>query len=254
MTIKEMNLNIFYRIMKYSKIIQVIVMAASCACVAVAADKSHYTIKVDDFSELNVVNAINVDYVCSTDSAGLAVFDATPDMASLLMFSNNGKNRLTIQTATDGVKYTGLPTVRVYSNFLTKVENSGDSLVRVLTVAPGPKFTATLIGNGRLSVRDITANQVDASIKTGNGQMAVSGKCQNANLHNTGAGSIQADGLVATNTKCSVVGTGTIGCYVKENLSVQGMGTGKVYYVGEPSKIKNRSMGIKYMKLGEEKD
>lgn len=238
--------------MKYLSFIPTVTLLLMATSSANGAEKSHYELKVNDFTELKVVDAVNVDYACHPDSAGLAVFDATPETASTILFSNNGKNRLTIQVATDGLLTNSLPTIKVYSNYLVKVENSGDSLVRVLTVAPGPKFTATLIGNGRLSVRDIKANQVEASIKTGNGQMAVGGKCRDVNLHNTGTGSIQADGLVANNVKCSVVGTGTIGCHVKDVLSIQGMGTGKVYYAGEPSKIKNRSMGIKYHPLGAE--
>lgn len=238
--------------MKYNTLLSVLALVIASTFTSRAATESKYEINVNDFTELRVVDGLNVDYVCNPDSAGFAVFHATPEVSSMMMFSNNGKNRLTVQLSDDATGKTGLPTVTVYSNFLLQVENTGDSLVRVLSVAPGAKFKATLIGNGRLSVRDITANQVDAAIKTGNGQLVISGRCQNANINNTGTGSIQADGLVATNAKCSVMGTGSIGCHAKENLTIQGMGTGKVYYEGSPE-IKNRGMGIKFSHISEEK-
>ena len=95
------------------------------------------------------------------------------------MFSNN-KQTLEIQLSTDGINHTGLPLVTVYSRFLTKVENSGDSLVRVATVEPTPSFRARLIGNGQISIRNIDTNYLDASLETGNGVMAISGSAAKA--------------------------------------------------------------------------
>lgn len=212
--------------------------------------RSRYCLDVHDFTELKVTNGLNVDYVCSADSAGLAVFDTTDDLASIIMFSNNDKGTLRVELNTDGFKYHDLPTIRLYSSFLNKIENAGDSLVRVLTVAPCPEFNATVIGNGRLSVRDIHATTVNGKIKTGKGQLVINGKCTKANLHNTGTGSIQADGLEAAEVKCSIFGTGPIGCHATGALISQGMGSGKVYYRGpETLKIRSRGLGVKVIPI-----
>lgn len=211
--------------------------------------KSCYTLDVHDFTQLKVDNSINVDYVCNPDSAGMATFDTTDALASLLIFSNNNKGVLTIELNTDGYKYHGLPTIRVYSSFLTKIENSGDSLVRVLSVAPCPEFSATLIGNGRLSVHDIRSTTVSGIIRTGCGTLVLNGECSKANFRNTGTGSIQADGLKARTVVCKMVGTGPIGCSVSDELAIQGMGSGKVYYRAlngiDNILLKNRAIGIK---------
>ncbi len=238
--------------MKIKQVIASLLLYITAAVTVAAQAPSRYELVVKDFTELLVLNSINVDYKCNPDSAGIAVFDATPQEASMIMFSNNGKNRLTIQLSDDARDRTELPVVTVYSNFLLQVENSADSLVRVVSVAPGAKFKAILMGNGRLSVHEVTANQVDASIKRGNGQMVVTGRCQSANLSNTGTGSIQADELAATNVKCSVMGSGSIGCCAKENLSVQGMGLGNgtVFYKGTPT-IKDRSVHISLVNIQE---
>ena len=221
---------------------------AALALSVSAADNTRYELDVKDFSELKVTDAINVDYRCNPDSAGKAVFYATPEIASQILFVP-GTNKLEIQLAPDesGVRR-NLPVVTVYSSYLTFAENSGDSTVRVLSVAPGPKFRARVIGNGRMVVRNVKATQVDASIDTGKGSVVVYGEATSAKLTCTGTGSIQADELKASTVKCSVWGTGTIGCWPQENLSVMGAGSGTVYYRGKPS-IKNRSLGVKLSAL-----
>lgn len=222
-------------------------LAALTATQGAAQAPTRYELDVKDFSELKVTDGINVDYVCSPDSAGKAVFFATPDVASQILFVPN-KQKLEIQLSDDEKTTRGnLPRVRVYSNILTFVENSGDSMLRVLNVNPCPKFRARVIGNGRIVVRDIKATQVDASLDTGKGSLVIRGTAETANLSCTGTGSITADDLVAETVKCKSFGTGTIGCAPTKNLSVMGM-SGTIYYRGAPA-IKNRSLGVKVLPL-----
>lgn len=207
----------------------------------------HYALNVKDFSELCVVDGINVDYVCMPDSAGYAVFDARPEVASQIMFEPSG-GKLKVQLASRDVDVDRLPTVRVYSRYLTSVENSGDSLVRVLSLAPGPKFKATLMGNGRLSVRGVDANEASAVLATGNGQLVVTGRCSTAKLRLAGTGSIVADDLEADDVSCTVAGTGTIGCWAKNNLSASGLGSADVIYRGEPN-VRKRGIGLRVRRI-----
>ncbi|WP_300300690.1 DUF2807 domain-containing protein [uncultured Muribaculum sp.] len=208
-----------------------------------------YEIAVNDFTTLKVVEGVTVEYRASADSAGFARFTTTPEMASLLMFNNN-KQTLEIQLSTDGINYNGLPVVTVYSRFLTKVENSGDSLVRVATIEPTPSFRARLIGNGQLSIRNIDTNYLDASLETGNGVMAISGSAAKAKYSLIGTGSIQADDVTSVEVKCSMLGTGYVQCTATDQLTVSGASSGKVYYKGSP-KVKNRSIGVKVLPIEE---
>lgn len=197
---------------------------------------NRYELDVEDFSRLKVIEGLNVDYKCVPDSAGKAVFTTSSDMASVMMFSNK-KGRLDIQISTDGINYCNLPTITVYSNFLTMVENSGDSTVRVLSIAPGPALKANLIGNGRLVIHDVNSTRVDAALKTGNGQLVIDGTCATAQLSVVGTGTIQADRLTAKEVRCRIVGTGSIGCDATSDLVILGgsMGPGKIYYAGSPA-------------------
>ena len=220
-----------------------------CCISATAANLVKYELKVNEFHELKVVDGINVVYSCNPDSAGLAVFTCPSDEAAAFIFNNpKGKGVLSMQLSTESIGRKNMPVVYVYSTFLTKVENSGDSLVKVLNVAKGPKFSAQLIGNGRLVVKDVKATEVNAGISTGNGTLVIAGECELAKIKLVGTGVIQADELKADEVSVKASGTGSVGVWPLESLSVSGVGSTKVYYKGEP-KIKNRTLGIKTLPL-----
>lgn len=219
-----------------------ILLVFAAAFTASAQTAGHYALQVRDFTELKVTDGINVDYVCSPDSAGYAVFDAASDVASRILFEPKG-SKLTIEVSNEEGLPLKLPTVRVYSRYLASIENDGDSLVRAINVAPCPKFKAKLVGNGRLSVRGIDASDVSANITTGNGTITLTGRCEEAVYTIVSTGTIIADDLVAKEAKCRVWGTGTIGCNATAKLSVSGLGSGKVLYTGKPE-IKKKAGGV----------
>lgn len=217
-----------------------------------AQQLSRYELDVNDFKELKIIEGINVNYICNSDSAGRAVFITNDTVASALTF-NNTKDRLEIRFFGKRLSNVTIPTVTVYSKFLTKVENNGDSTVRIMSVNPCPEFKARLIGNGRLIVNNIDVTHIDGSIDTGNGQLVLHGKAKSAKLSNTGVGTIQADDLISSETKCILLGSGTIGCQAKKSLHVSGVTSGKIYYRGEPKEIKNRAVGVTLVPLDKEK-
>lgn len=226
-------------------------VGACAAFTASYAQEQHYELRVGDFNQLDVSNSLNVDYRCNPDSTGYAVFTTTAAKASVLMFTSK-KDRLNVQISDDGIALSGLPTITVYSSALLKVVNDGDSLVRVFSpVVPVTKpgkpaqLQAKVIGNGRISLRDVEAPQISCNVLTGKGSIAVSGYCDTAILSITGTGQIQADGLNATDVNARITGTGTVGCAPAGKLSVHGMGSGKVYYSGTPHEVVNKSLGIK---------
>ena len=204
--------------------------------------QTDYTMKVGDFSELKVTDAINVDYKCSADSAGYVCFNCPSELASALILSSKGRT-LTVQVSTEAIGLKNLPRVTVYSRFLTKVFNSGDSTVRVLSVADTPRFEASLENNGSIVVRNVRANEVKANLKFGHGHLVITGECGKAVFGLAGTGVIEADGLKADEVKISASGTGSIGVWAEKELSVYGVGSTSIYYKGNPE-IKKRSIGM----------
>ncbi len=238
--------------MRLSKILlSLFALAASTASMADELVLSRYELSVGDFTELSVVDGLNVNYKCDPDSAGTIVFETTAEIADQILFENNKKGKLSIEKqfhAEDEMVW-GLPDITVYSRFLRSVSNSGDSTVRVLTVKPTINFKATVIGNGRLIITDIDCVKFDGAIKTGNGTLVASGRCDEASLVNTGVGAIQADRLRADAATCRFFGSGTTGVWATKSLIVKGMFPGKLYYKGVPEKLKNYAMGVKLYPL-----
>ena len=228
--------------MKHLSLIALLIAASP----AIMAEDASYKLEVNDFTELKVLNSINVDYRCSADSAGWAYFDCSPEIASRLMFNNN-KSRLQIEIADPELPISGVPTITVYSTLLDKVENSGDSLVRINNGIAVKEFKATLIGNGQLIVKGLSANKLNATIAAGNGQLVISGKTRSAKLKNVGTGTVECADLSAEDVNAWLFGSGPIDCNATTSLTVYGAGSGKVYYGTKPEKISNRSMGVKIL-------
>ncbi len=226
----------------YFSLILMLVSAVS----AMAAETEKFTLEVKDFTELKVTDGINVVYRNSTDSAGWAVFETTPLITSKIMFKNN-KSCLHIQLATDGVHYQNLPTIYVYSSVLTKAHNDSDSTMTIAENCVVPDFKCSLVGNGTIIVKDIHADNIDASITTGKGNIILSGVANKATYSNLSSGPIEANELKAKEVSVKMLGTGNVDCTVTESLSIVGTGSGKVFFQGKPAKIKNRTLGVKTM-------
>ena len=208
------------------------------------AQVSRHEVKVGNFTRLMLLDDINVNYRCNADSAGLAVFTCTQDLADHFMFSLSDKGRLSIQVSDEYERLGNLPTITVYSSSLDEVENSGDSTLRLSGLPSMKAFKARLIDNGKIIVRGIRASQLELQILSGKGKIIADGSCDDLSLRLVGTGEIQADQVEAVNVSCRIMGTGTMGCNVGGGtLKVSGSGTGKVYYKGTPSKVTVRKLG-----------
>ena len=60
-----------------------IIAAITSLCVSAEGEMKRYEVNVNDFSELKVLEGLNVDYKCSEDSNGYVVFNAAPHASSI---------------------------------------------------------------------------------------------------------------------------------------------------------------------------
>ena len=189
--------------------------------------------KVGPFDRLQQLGDINVVYRSVPDSTGMARYVSETDFSDAIEITNS-KGHLSIkEVAEHGLGE--VPTIYVYSDYLSQVRNEGNSTVEAFLSASTPTFSARLIGNGRIICEGINAPEVSAAINTGNGNLVLRGKCDVAKFSLTGSGVIQADELDAQEVKCIVLGTGSIGCRADRTLDVRGVGTTKIYYRGNPT-------------------
>lgn len=220
-----------------------VLMVVMASLVSMAQEKLH-VVKVGDFKRLSLVDNINVNYRCNPDSAGLAVFTSTQEIANDLIFRLSDSGRLTIQVEDETERNAQLPNMTVYSSSLEEAENAGDSTLRLSGLPMMPLFKVRLLDNGKIIARNLRASKLELHLLSGKGKIIASGKCDELALRLVGTGEIQADQVVATDVSCRIMGTGSIGCHVDGGiLKVNGSGTGKVYYKGTPSKVSVKKLG-----------
>jgi len=222
-----------------------IILALGLMAATAVAQVTHHEVRVGDFTQLVVIDDINVIYRCVPDSAGLAVADCSQAVADGLIFARTGSGRLSIQLSNEVARMRQLPVLTVYSSTLTEAENAGDSTLLVTPIGTrAEKFKVRLSDNGKVISHGLDAQQLELCILTGKGKIIADGQCDKLHAKLIGTGEIQADQVTATDVDCHIMGTGTIGCMVNGgNLNVRGGGTGKVYYKGTPAKVSVRKLG-----------
>lgn len=211
----------------------IIVALALFISFGAASQKHSFQLNVGIFDKLQVTDNVNVEYRCVPDSAGYIAFEGEEEFADAFIFSNS-KGKLKIQVNTEDINKPNLPVLRVYSHYLTELENSSEFTTSVEGTLSVPALSIRQVGNGKIVVKNVKANDVSATIATGHGSITIAGQCGIANFKMVGTGDIDAKNLKTETVKCKILGTGNIYCSPAKLLDVRGLGSTKVYYAGTP--------------------
>ncbi|MDE7380684.1 MAG: DUF2807 domain-containing protein [Muribaculaceae bacterium] len=219
--------------MKLLKTYLTAVILLLAAVVGEARNPNEYVFNIGQFNKIEIDDNVNVIYRCVPDSTGYAAFSGEQEFADAFILTNNNGS-LHVQVNTEDVGRPNLPTLHLYSDFLTTATNSSISTLRIESPAPVSSFTARQVGNGKIIAENIRATNVNGIIATGNGKVNISGLCDRAEFKMVGTGKIMADRLHAEDVKCIIVGGGEIGCWPIHCLQVKGIGSTKIFYKGDP--------------------
>jgi len=155
-----------------------IILALGLMAATAVAQVTHHEVRVGDFTQLVVIDDINVIYRCVPDSAGLAVADCSQAVADGLIFARTGSGRLSIQLSNEVARMRQLPVLTVYSSTLTEAENAGDSTLLVTPIGTrAEKFKVRLSDNGKVISHGLDAQQLELCILTGKGKIIADGQC-----------------------------------------------------------------------------
>lgn len=213
------------------KIIATLTVIIAYACTA-AADVYEY--EPGPFDRLVVRSDIDIVYRNVPDSAGYIRYESDKDYSGKIDVSCS-KGKLSIIDKMTEEKYGNPPTLYMYSDYLVSVSYEGAGTADIMMESATPTFSAKLTGNGKIVCDGVNTTELSANIVTGNGTIVARGRCAKAKFSLTGTGLIQADELVADEVKCSVLGSGSIGCRPLDTLDVRGIGTTGIYYYGNPT-------------------
>lgn len=204
-----------------------------CLICALSSSSRGMVYEVGPFDKLSQQGNINIVYRSVPDSLGMACYFSDTDYSGAFdVRMNNGK--LSIKE-TKGHGFEELPTLYVYSDYLSEIKSEGLGVIEADLTATTPVMSVNLVGNGKIICEGLNSSKVSASITTGHGTIVLRGECGTAELKLTGTGLIQADELKADYVKCQCLGTGAIGCWPVEGLEARGIGSTKIYYKGSPS-------------------
>tara|TARA_R110002072_G_scaffold209451_3_gene366971 strand:+ start:2645 stop:3373 length:729 start_codon:yes stop_codon:yes gene_type:complete len=124
---------------------------------------------------------------------------------------------------------------------IEKVSLSGSGDLRSKETIKADKISFSIAGSGNMNVT-VDANEVKTNI-AGSGNIKVDGKTMDLSCNIAGSGDINAYGLKATSTSAKIAGSGNIRTSVSDKISSKVVGSGNIYYKGNPDKIESKSLG-----------
>lgn len=100
---------------------------------------------------------------------------------------------------------------------------------------------ASLGGSGNITLA-VNADEVTANIG-GSGNIRLAGNSSDLTCSIAGSGSIKAYELETDNLNATIAGSGSIRTTVNKKIKAKVVGSGSIYYKGDPSKIDTKSVG-----------
>ena len=122
------------------------------------------------------------------------------------------------------------------------VTGSGDIVVRNVS---GKKIAIGVTGSGDVKVSSVATDELACGV-SGSGDIVVAaGTVGSANYCVTGSGDIYASSVIATEANAGASGSGDISCRATKQLSTAAMGSGNIYYYGNPAKVIGKNKRVK---------
>jgi len=132
-------------------------------------------------------------------------------------------------------------TVTVPFKNIKGVRLGGSGNITSNNLIKATSFKVSLGGSGNIALK-IDADKVTSSIG-GSGDIALSGCINELICSIAGSGNINAYELTTNTLDASIAGTGNVHIQVQNDIHAKIIGSGNVYYKGNPTEIKNRSIG-----------
>lgn len=122
------------------------------------------------------------------------------------------------------------------------VTGSGDIECKAVS---GDEVALGVTGSGDVKVSSVATDELACGV-SGSGDIVVAaGTVGSANYGVTGSGDIKASSVIATEANAVASGSGDISCRATKQLSTAAMGSGNIYYYGNPAKVIGKNKRVK---------
>lgn len=125
--------------------------------------------------------------------------------------------------------------INVKSPEFRGVDISGSGCVNVRGSYTSDIVTADISGSGKIDIQDIEVNRLNVDI-SGSGKITVlNGRADDVQSDISGSGKVYLENLEAKRVKTETTGSGRTNVWATESLFAQIIGSGSVYYKGNPT-------------------
>lgn len=202
-------------------------------------------------STLELINkGKGLNFIQSSKSTRLVVVVFAPDIKKIeIVGSGDVKVMSPLHPRADfAVSITGSGDVEFLEDFLAgnqsvlKLDINGSGDIKFKNKAVAEKTTVSICGSGDVKFKNLSVNHLSASI-AGSGDLFIAGKGNTADFSVLSSGDISAYHFIVQSANASVVGSGNIKCYVEDSLTSSTVGSGDIYYKGNPKHVTKSSSG-----------
>ena len=103
------------------------------------------------------------------------------------------------------------------------------------------EFDINISGSGKIDM-EVIASETDINI-SGSGKIYLAGSSEEADISISGSGDIEAEDFKIAACEIKIMGSGNCTVYVTDKLDTKVMGSGDIYYKGNPAYVNNNTMG-----------
>ncbi|PQJ73191.1 head GIN domain-containing protein [Polaribacter butkevichii] len=132
-------------------------------------------------------------------------------------------------------------TITVPYQHIESVALGGSGNVSATSLIKADNFKVNLGGSGNIDLK-VTADAIKASIG-GSGNINLEGNANDLTCSIAGSGSVSAYGLETEEVYANVAGSGSIKVTVKSKIRAKLVGSGNVYYKGNPKHVDAKTVG-----------
>ena len=162
------------------------------------------------------------------------------------MFNNKKVVVNITMPAISGLSVSGSGTAEIFDSFKTEslslvVSGSGQL---ILNDVSSENLSCSVTGSGDIIISGASGKDLRCSV-TGSGNITLksSGSFSTADISITGSGKYIGESFKIETAKIRVTGSGNCNCHVTKSLEANVTGSGKITYVGNPTKIDTRTTG-----------
>ncbi|MDY0779709.1 head GIN domain-containing protein [Tenacibaculum sp. IB213877] len=194
---------------------------------------------VDDFDDVSVGGSFDVILVDGKE--GQVTIEGEENIMPYIITEVKGGTLKIKHKDNVNIRTTRRLTVTVPFEKIDGISLGGSGNVIAKKRIKSDKVSFAIGGSGDIEA-DVDANSVNSSIG-GSGSIKLKGNTENFKCSIAGSGSVKAYDLKTDNLKASIAGSGSVQTSVTHKIDANVVGSGSVYYKGNPKYIDTNSVG-----------